>query len=42
MLSVKIPLDSLIFKYDYFNESKFYLNIILLKSTLHKIEGDVF
>lgn len=42
MLSVQIPLDRLIFKYNYFNESKFYLNTILLKSALCKIVGDVF
>jgi hypothetical protein len=42
MLSLKIPLDSLIFKYGYFNESKFYLNTIPLKSTLCKTAGDVF
>ena len=42
MLSVQIPLDSLIFKYNYFNESKFHLNAILLKNTFYKIVGDVF
>lgn len=42
MLGVKIPLNSLIFKYNYFNKSKFQLNNILLNIKPYKIVEDVF